>query len=135
MSKIGVLLVTASVAIVAFSASLSAKPALKDVEYVSEGIISVGIAYEISQQCDSIRARTFRGISFLNGLKAHARSLGYSDQEIDAYVDDREEKNRLEAIARARLSDMGARAGNAATYCSVGRAEIASGTAIGRLLR
>lgn len=135
MTKIGVLLLTASLATVAFSASLSAKPALKDVEYVSEGIISVGIAYEISQKCDSIRARTFRGISFLNGLKAHARSLGYTDQEIDAYVDDRAEKNRLEAIARARLSDMGAIVGNAATYCSVGRSEIASGSAVGRLLR
>jgi hypothetical protein len=135
MIKMSILSATAALALVTLSGSVSAKPALKDVTVVSEGIITVGIAYEISQKCDSIRARTLRGLSFLSGLKDHARSLGYSEDEIDAYVDDRAEKNRLETIARARLSDMGAVPGDDASFCAVGRNEVSNGSSIGRLLR
>ncbi len=135
MIKMSILSATAALALVALSGSVSAKPALKDVTVVREGIITVGIAYEIGQKCDSIRTRTLRGLSFLNGLRNHARSLGYSNDEIDAYVDDRAEKNRLEDIARARLSDMGAVSGDDASFCAVGRNELAIGSPIGRLLR
>lgn len=135
MIRASIVSLAAAVAIVALSGSLSAKPALKDVEYVREGLISVGIAYEISQRCDSIDARIFRGINFLNGLRGHARSLGYSDAEIDAYINDKDEENRLEGVARARLATLGAQEGNEASYCAAGRSEMASGSSIGRLLR
>jgi len=120
---------------VTLAGSLSAKPALREVAHVRDGIINVGIAYEISEVCPSLSARLFRGLGFLNDLKRHARGLGYSNSEIDAYVDDKSEKNRLEAIARERLASMGAIVGEPQTYCVVGRAEKASGSDIGRLLR
>ncbi len=124
-----------SLAFVTLAGASSAKPALKDVAYVREGIIAVGMAYEISEECSSLKARLFRGIGYLNDLKGHARGLGYTDAEIDAYIDDNAEKDRLEGIARARLIELGAVAGNGATYCAVGQAEMAKGSAIGRLLR
>ncbi|MEY1555061.1 DUF5333 domain-containing protein [Yoonia sp. R2331] len=129
------LFAASTLAIVTVAGASSAKPALKDVAYVREGIIAAGIAYEISEECGDISARLFRGLSFLNGLKSHARDLGYTEAEIDAYIDDKAEKNRLEGIARARLADLGAVPGNAQSHCTVGRAEIAKGSAIGRLLR
>lgn len=112
-----------------------ANPPLRDVTHVTEGIIAVGMALEISEKCDSLSARTLRGLSFLNSLKNHASDLGYSDAEIDAYVDDRTEKARLEGLARLRLSELGAVQGDAESYCRVGRAQIAQGTQVGRLLR
>jgi len=112
-----------------------AQTPLRDVVHVREGIINVGIAYEISEVCPSLSARLFRGIGFLNGLKSHARDLGYSRDEIDDYVNDNAEKKRLEEIARGRLFDKGAIAGQPQTYCVVGRAEMAAGSDIGRLLR
>jgi len=120
---------------VTLAGSLSAKPALRDVVHVRDGIINVGIAYEISEVCPSLSARLFRGIGFLNSLKSHARGLGYTNAEIDAYVDDKAEKNRLEAIARERLAALGAVSGEPQTYCAVGRAQMSAGTDIGRLLR
>lgn len=120
---------------VAIGGYATAKPALKDVAQVRDGIIAVGMAYEISEKCGTIRARTIRGINYLYGLKQVARDLGYSDAEIDAYTDDASEKRRLEAMARAQLAEMGAVAGQEATYCAVGQAEIAKGSAVGRLLR
>ena len=49
-------------------------------------------------------------------------------------VDDREEKHRLEDIARQRLRGMGAVESEPETYCAVGRAEMAKGSRIGGLL-
>jgi hypothetical protein len=80
---------------------------LKDVAVVRDGIIAVGMAYEIGDKCGSIEARYLRGLSFLNELKAQAASLGYTEAEIDAYIDDDAEKEALEAAARQQLADLG----------------------------
>ena len=112
-----------------------ARPALRDVAEVRDGIVAVGIAYEISEKCATIRPRILRGIGYLNGLKSRALELGYSEEEIDAFVNDAGEKARLEAMARARLVELGARAGDPESYCALGRAEIARDSAVGRLLR
>lgn len=135
MTRGAIFLAVTAISTVALAGSLSARPALKDVAHVRDGIIAVGIAYEISQKCSDLRPRYLRGLNFLESLKDHARGLGYSDVEISAYVDDKSEKNRLEAIARSQLAEMGAVVGQEATYCSVGRNEIAAQTSIGRLLR
>ena len=121
--------------VIAAAGASQAKPALKDVAYVREGIITTGIAYEISQKCSSLSPRYFRGISYLNSLKDHAAGLGYSDSEIDGYTNDKAEENRLKAVAHVRLTEMGAVEGNAASYCAVGQAEIVKNSDIGRLLR
>jgi uncharacterized membrane protein len=114
---------------------LSAQTALKDVAHVRDGIIAVGMAYEISEKCDSISARLFRGFGYLQSLRSHARSLGYSNDEIDAYINDKAEKDRLEAIARAQLASLGVTANDPDSYCTVGRAQIAANTRVGWLLR
>ena len=115
--------------------SAFAQTALKDVAFVRDGIIEVGMAYELSERCDDLSARLFRGIGFLQSLKSHASGLGYTDTEIEDYVNDRAEKKRLEAIARANLAALGVVEGEEATYCTVGRAQIAANTRVGWLLR
>lgn len=122
-------------AVVALALAAPAHAGLPDEAEINEGLIATAIAYEISEKCGPISARMIRGISYLNSLRDRARQLGYSNDEIDAYVGNREEKRRLEALARARLADMGAVVGDEASYCAVGRQEIAAGSAIGRLLR
>ena len=113
----------------------SALPPLKDVAEIRDGIIAAGMAIEIGDKCDSISVRLLRGALYLNSLKSRAEDLGYSRAEIDAYVDDRAEKSRLEGIARERLAELGAVAGQGDTYCAVGQSEIGAQTAVGRLLR
>ncbi|MCC5976258.1 MAG: DUF5333 domain-containing protein [Rubellimicrobium sp.] len=112
-----------------------ANQSLGQVTRVTEGLINTAIAYEVSRVCPSIHPRMVDGLIFLNSLKAHAQSLGFSEAEIDAYTRNRAEKARLEAIARGRLAEMGAVVGEPQTYCEVGRAEMAAGSQIGRLLR
>jgi hypothetical protein len=113
----------------------SAQTALKDVAKVRDGIIFVGMAYEISEQCDSINARLFRGLGYLQSLRRHARDLGYSEAEVDAYIDDDAEKDRLESIARAQLAQLGVVPGQEASYCAVGRGQMDANTRVGWLLR
>jgi hypothetical protein len=102
---------------------------------ITEGLIDTAIAYEIGRKCDSLQARIVQGINFLYSLKAQAAALGYSSGEINAYIENEAEKDRLEAIARERLRALGGVDGRWETYCAVGRAQIAQGTQIGRLLR
>ena len=111
----------------------SANPA--NVERVTEGLIAAGMAIELDDNCDGVSVRLLRGLNFLQGLKSHLQDLGYSNAEIDAYIDNRSEKARLETIARQRLNSLGVRTDDPATYCTVARGQIAEGTQVGRLLR
>lgn len=113
----------------------AAAEGLKDEAEIRDGLLVVGMAYEISEKCGEIDARTFRGIQTLLNLKSRARELGYSSSEIDAYVDDKVEKKRLEGIARGMLVQLGVTPGVEETYCQVGRDQIAKNSGVGRLLR
>lgn len=124
-----------TLAVVAGAGSLSAQGALKDEAQIRDGIIYVGMAYELSEECGSIDARLFRGIGYLQSLKNRAAELGYSDAEIDAYINDDAEKDRLEGIARDQLAALGVVEGEEATYCAAGRAQIDANTRVGWLLR
>jgi hypothetical protein len=115
--------------------SAQAQSSIADLPVVTEGLIAAAIAWEIGDKCGPLDARVLRGIGFLNGLKDAARAAGFSNAEIDAYIDDDAEKDRLESIARTRLRDLGAVEGDEASYCAAGEAEIAAGSQIGQLLR
>ena len=114
--------------------ALADRPPLGQVEPITEGLITAAIVYEIGRVCEPVHSRRVQGIGYLLSLQAKARSLGYSREEIDAFVEDEAEKARLEAIARARLRAMGAIEGQPDTFCAVGRAEMARGSQIGALL-
>jgi hypothetical protein len=128
-------LTAAAAALALVAGSGAANPEIGRVTHITEGLITTAIAYEIDRVCDELGGRRIAGINFLWSLKDHASSLGFSDAEIRAYVDNKAEKDRLEAIARARLREMGAVEGQPETYCAVGRAEMAAGSPIGRFLR
>lgn len=113
----------------------AALPPLGDVPAIRDGLIDVAIAYEISQVCPVIRPRMLAGIGRLNGLKSTARQMGYSRDEIDAFIENSSEKARLESMARARLAGMGAVQGDVGAHCRVGQVEMARGSSIGSLLR
>lgn len=106
-----------------------------NVERVTEGLIAAGMAIELGDKCGSVGVRMIRGLNFLQGLKSHLQDIGYSNAEIDAYIDNDAEKQRLEGIARDRLSALGARENDAASYCAVAQDQIAQGTQVGQLLR
>jgi hypothetical protein len=102
---------------------------------VVNGFYNVGLADELRKNCDEINARMLRAFSYIKSIERFARDAGYSDDQIDQFVDNKEEKKKLRARIRADLAKRGASSKSPEGYCTVGREEIAKGSAAGRLLR
>jgi hypothetical protein len=130
-TKMVILKNTLSAAVLGAVMATSAMANPGDVTRVTEGIIAAGMAVELDDNCGDVSVRMLRGLNFLQGLKSALRDEGYSNAEID----DDGDKDRLEAIARQRLSDLGVRTNDPASYCTVARGQIDQDTQIGRLLR
>ncbi len=102
---------------------------------VVNGFYNVGLADEVRKNCDQIDARLFRAFSYIKSIERYARKAGYSDGQIDEFVDNKAEKEKLRSRIRADLAKRGASPKTPEGYCTVGREEIAKGSAAGRLLR
>ncbi len=118
-----------------FASAAMAKPALRDVAEIDDQMLRVGLALEISEQCDEIEARTLKGLSFLWSVKRRANALGYSNDEINAYRKSEEEKARIRARGEAYVKSKGLDPTSAADLCKLGKSEITEGSVIGSLLK
>ena len=114
---------------------LMAKQGLPEETHVTEGLIAISMADTVRTICPSIDARLITAFIYLNSLKEHALDLGYTVEEIKAFINDKNEKERLIEIAGARLSTLGAITESANSYCAVGLSEIKAGSDIGKLLK
>ena len=102
---------------------------------VVNGFYAIGFADEIRKKCDTIDPRMFRAFGYLRSLERYARDAGYTSEQIEELTDNRAEKERLRARIRADLAKRGATPETPEGYCTVGREEIAKGSAAGRLLK
>ncbi len=112
-----------------------AKPSLRSVERVENGLFSIVVADKIRKECSSISGRMVRAMTRMQNLADHAQDLGYSEREIRAYVNSDAEKARMKAKRDAYLANKGVVKSDPATYCAAGRVEIQNSTEIGALLR
>ena len=120
---------------VLLAGAASAKPALRDVKEIDEPLYWALVAFEISEVCDSIEARQLKGLSDGWGLIRKARKLGYSDEEIKAYMRSDAEKKRMRARGEAYFKHKGVSYDDPETFCALGRAEIERNSQIGVYLR
>lgn len=127
-----VLLIAALTSLMASTAM--ANPPLREVKQINDGLLYVGLADEIRKTCDGISGRIFKGIGRLRSIHRLALDMGYSKDEIESFVDDRAEKNRLKARGRTYLKANGASQSDPQSMCALGRKEIAKQSEIGTLL-
>jgi len=137
---LGVLRPLASQLLVALAVCLgglpaAAKPPLRDVPEIADGIFTIVVANEIRRKCDDIQGRLLRGIGEISRLRARANQLGYSDTEIRAVLDSREEKARMIERGRDYMARFGLDYDKPGDLCRLGRLEIKNNSAIGALLR
>ncbi|PHQ99129.1 MAG: hypothetical protein COB39_05420 [Marinosulfonomonas sp.] len=116
-------------------ASASALTPLPKEYHINQSLMSGVVADRIRKACPSISARMFVAWSKLNRLKSYAVSKGYEEPEVRAFMKDPVEKARVNAMAADYLTSHGAVAGNAESYCTLGREEIAKKSLIGQMLR
>jgi hypothetical protein len=107
---------------------------LRKDQRVHEELLAASKAYLIDEQCSELTIRRFYVITTALSLSSYASGLGYSTSEISAYVDSPKEQARFRAIAEPWLASQGAKKGDKAGHCKVGRAEIKKATLLGSLL-
>lgn len=108
---------------------------LRNHKQINDGLLVIAIADRIRKKCPSIDARMLRAYSYMRSLKRLANDAGYDDKEIEAFVEDKAEKRRVEGAARAWLGAHGVVTSNPESYCVAGRVEIDRKSQIGALLR
>ena len=128
------LLLAVATATLTTTSAAALQPLHEDPRVIS-GFYALGMADIIRKNCDEIQPRWLRAYNYLKGLESYARKAGYTDAQIDELTDNDAEKDRLEARIRADLAKRGASPQSPEGYCTVGREEIAKGSAAGRLLR
>lgn len=103
--------------------------------HVTDKLVAAQVGDIIRNTCPSISARMFVVLGEMLSLNNYALSQGNTDAEIKAFLDSPSEKARIKGLALDYLAKAGAKDGDAESYCTVGRAEIAAGTMAGQLLR
>lgn len=124
----------AALALAATAAPATARTALKDDPTIENGLVMVAVGKMLRDSCKDISPRYVQAYTFAKSLETRARKLGYSRDEIDAYLKSKADKERVKGKARAWLAARGARPGDTASLCAAGRAEIATG-ALGRFMQ
>ncbi len=128
------LALAAVLATAAARAPAQALPPLRENAHVTRSLVAAMVGEGIRRACPSIHARLLVALRKARELERYALGLGYSKEEIQAFIRDPEEKARIIALARAYMVEKGVVEGEKETYCRLGRAEIAAGTLTGQLL-
>lgn len=102
--------------------------------HVWNSLLSAMIGDQIRIHCPTISARMFTVLRKAAALERYALDLGYSREEIDAFLNNEEEMARMRREAGLYLAEHGVRNGDPESYCRLGREEIARGSLIGELL-
>lgn len=108
---------------------------LPEETHINDSLRAGRIGDVIRKTCPTISARMFVVLGKIEDLKSYALDKGYTRAEVEAFIKNPEQKQRLRAEADAYLAAAGAVPGQPETYCAVGEAEIAKGSLIGELLR
>ncbi|MFN3273506.1 MAG: DUF5333 domain-containing protein [Paracoccus sp. (in: a-proteobacteria)] len=102
--------------------------------YVTDRLMQARVADLVRRGCPSIDARMVRAFREARALKRYALDQGYSEAQIDAFLDSREDRQRIYAQADRYMVERGVVNGQPDTFCRLGRDEIARQTVAGSLL-
>ena len=122
-------------ALMAAASPVLALDPLPEETFINDSLRAGRIGDVIRNTCPTISARMFVVLGKIEDLKRYALDKGYSRDEVEDFIKNRDQKNRLKTEAAAYLAEAGAVEGDPESYCKVGRDEIAKGSLIGALLR
>ena len=102
---------------------------------INDGLLVLAVADKIRRECDVIGGRLFTARSYAKQLRELATDRGYSDAQVDAYINDKMEKAKMRERRNAYFASKGASNLDPDSLCVLGRDEIARGTQVGKLLK
>lgn len=109
-------------------------PPLSQEKYINDRLVAARVADRIRRTCPTLDARMVYAYTQARALKRYAEDKGYTDAQIEAFLDSKPDRQRIYAIAEAYLTQNGAREGDAQSFCRIGEAEIAANSVAGSLL-
>ena len=125
----------ALVATLAGGGSGAAATGLANEADINAGLMAVAAADKIRRECGAISGRLWAARTYTNALRDMARTRGYTNAQIDAYVNDTAEKAKMRELRNAYFKSKGASNLDPESLCTLGRAEIAGQTQIGAFLK
>jgi hypothetical protein len=108
---------------------------LRDDTEIYNGLFAIAVADQVRKNCDDVSARLWRAYLFARSLQSRARDLGFSDDQIDGFIESSDEKARLRTFVTSYFETHGVIESDPETYCALGRTEIENGSQAGALLR
>ena len=133
MMKLGIVAVLAVLA--PFGAVAEGKVPLPQEAHINEQLIAGAAGDILRNECPTISAQMLVVFDKLFALQSYAKGKGYTEAEVKAFLKDKDQKARVKAAAAEYLAVAGAKAGDSASYCTVGKAEIANRTLLGSLIK
>lgn len=110
------------------------KVPLAENAHIRDSLVAGRIADVLRTECSGLHARMILVLQKLDDLKEYAIAEGYTEEEVKAFLKNRDQKNAMKALAADYLAKAGAVKGDEDSYCRVGKEEIAKGTLAGSLL-
>jgi hypothetical protein len=124
-----------SLGLLAGPAAANAQSGLAEDTVINDGLLVAAVADKIRRECDTISARYFRARAYLNDLRELAVERGYTEDQVDAYINNSDEKAKMRERRNAYFTSQGASNLDADSLCVLGRDEIARQTQVGALLK
>ncbi len=115
--------------------SVNAKTLLINNAEIWSSLLEISVANKLSEDCESIDARKIKGFMALLEVKNVAKNLGYTSEEIGAFVNSEDNRDRLSKQTDKFLEDNGVNLEYSDAICEFGMNEIDEMTPIGSLLR
>lgn len=112
-----------------------ALPPLHEDRTVRFSFYSAGLADIVRNECPTLEGRMLRGLRYALALRSYALDKGYTMEDVETLLQNKEEEEKLRQQIVRDLARRGATPGNTEAYCRVGREEIAKNSLAGRLLR
>ena len=116
------------------AAPASALPPLSQNAHINNSLVQARVADLLRRGCPDLDARIIKAFGEARKLKRYAKDQGYSDAQIDAFLDSRDERRRIYAQADRYMVANGVVNGQPKTFCRLGQQEIAQKTIAGSLL-
>ncbi|MDD7970133.1 DUF5333 domain-containing protein [Roseinatronobacter alkalisoli] len=136
LAALGIALVLASPVRADAMPQADVNAALRGNAEIYNGLFTAALLKHIVDTCPDLQGpNRLQRVSFFMGLYNRARGMGFTRAQIEAFVDDKTEQQRLQGVVDGYLTQAGVDPSNTQAVCTYARAEMADRSALGRRLR
>lgn len=136
LASVGIAIVLASPIRADAMPQADVNTALRGNADIYNGLFTAALIKHIVDTCQDLQGpNRLQRVTFFMGLYNQARGMGFTRAQIEAFVDDKTEQQRLQGVVDGFLTQAGVDPSNTQAVCTYARAEMADRSALGRRLR